>query len=173
MFVDAARRLDLAKIRALAAAAAGIRADRGDAVSVEAVAFGDGTPRVVRAARAPGWVLALAEHAAAGAHGRRGGARASRSARSRWPSAAARAVESASARSAAREVATIPPARVRGALEGEPPHVAAAVIAALPAATAAAVLELYPPDERAAIVRRSRARTLRSSRAPEDFIRGR
>jgi flagellar motor switch protein FliG len=65
-----------------------------------------------------------------------------------------RVVEAAGVRSATRESAGLPPARVRGALAGEPPHVAAAVISALPAATAAAVLELYPPEERAQIVRR-------------------
>ncbi|MDB5028829.1 MAG: flagellar M-ring protein FliF, partial [Candidatus Eremiobacteraeota bacterium] len=172
VFVDAARRLDLAKIRALAAATAGIRADRGDAVSVESVAFGDGTAPATRARRTPGWVLALASAlpqaftalalVVAVALGAR-------------PLAAAvvRAVDSASARRTARDVAAIPPARVRSALEGEPPHVAAAIISALPTVTAAAVLELYPPEERAAIVRRLARANASLVPAPEDLIRGR
>jgi flagellar M-ring protein FliF len=152
VFVDAARQLDLEKIRMLAAATAGTRPERGDVVQVEAVAFG---PAVAPAtgARTPGWVLALASAlpqactaaavVAVAAFGVRPCA-----------AGAMRLFEAASARRAAREVAGIPPARVRGALEGEPPHVAAAIISALPTATAAAVLELYPPEERAAIVRR-------------------
>jgi flagellar motor switch protein FliG len=88
-------------------------------------------------------------------------------------SVAARALESASTRSAVRAVAEIPPARVRGALDGEPPHVAAAIISSLPAATAAAVLELYPPDERSAIVRRLGRANTALVPPPEDLIRGR
>jgi flagellar motor switch protein FliG len=87
--------------------------------------------------------------------------------------AAVRVLESASARKAARDVAGIPPARVRGALDGEPPHVAAAIISALPTATAAAVLELYPPDERGAIVRRLARANASLVPPPEDLIRGR
>jgi flagellar biosynthesis/type III secretory pathway M-ring protein FliF/YscJ len=172
VFVDAARRLDLAKIRALAAATAGTRDERGDTVSVEAVAFHDGAPVAVRAARAPGWLLAFASvvpqalTALAVVLAIAFGARP-------LASAAVRVLESASARRAAREVAGIPPARVRGALDGEPPHVAAAIISALPTATAAAVLELYPPEERGAIVRRL-ARANASLVPPaEELIRGR
>ncbi|MEA2688953.1 MAG: hypothetical protein QOD51_1560, partial [Candidatus Eremiobacteraeota bacterium] len=133
--------------------AAGIRADRGDAVSVEAVAFGDGTPRAAHGARTPGWVLAFASvlpqafTALAVVLAVAFGAKP-------LVAAATRAIESASVRNAARDVISIPPARVRRALEGEPPHVAAAIISALPAVTATAVLDLYAPDERAAIVRR-------------------
>jgi flagellar motor switch protein FliG len=65
-----------------------------------------------------------------------------------------KALEATQVRLTARDVAGIPPLRVRGALANEPPHIAAAIISALPAATAAAVLELYPAEERAAIVRR-------------------
>lgn len=171
VFVDAARGLDLAKIRALAAATVGTRADRGDTVSVEAVAFAGGSTQV-RAARAPGWLLALASVVpqaltafalvAAVAFGARPLA-----------TAAVRVLESASARRAARDVAGIPPARVRGALDGEPPHVAAAIISALPTATAAAVLELYPPDERGAIVRRLARANASLVPPPEELIRGR
>ena len=172
VFVDAARGLDLGKIRALAAATVGTRTERGDAVSVEAVAFNDGSPRAVRAARAPSRLLALASFVpqaltafavvAAVAFGARPLA-----------SAAVRVLESASARKAARDVAGIPPARVRGALDGEPPHVAAAIISALPTATAAAVLELYPPDERGAIVRRLARANASLVPPPEELIRGR
>jgi flagellar M-ring protein FliF len=172
VFVDAARGLDLAKIRALAAATVGARADRGDAVSVESVAFNDGSPRAVHAALAPGWLLALASVVpqaltalalvAAVAFGARPLA-----------SATVRVLESASARKAARDVAGIPPAHVRGALDGEPPHVAAAIISALPTATAAAVLELYPPDERRAIVRRLARANSSLVPPPEELIRGR
>ncbi|HEV2741172.1 MAG TPA: flagellar M-ring protein FliF C-terminal domain-containing protein [Candidatus Elarobacter sp.] len=172
VFVDAARRLDLGKIRALAAATVGTRTDRGDAVSVEAVAFHDGVARTVRAARMPGWLLAFASvlpqalTAIAVVLAVAFGARP-------LASAAVRMLESASARRAARDVAGIPPARVRGALEGEPAHVAAAIISALPTATAAAVLELYPPEERGAIVRRL-ARANASLVPPaEELIRGR
>ena len=152
VLVDAARGLDLAKIRALVAAAAGVRGDRGDAVSVEAVAFANDRPRLGRAPL-PGWVLAglsfvpqalsataLILAVALGAKPLAG--------------VVTRVLEASTTRSAVREVAGLPPGRVRGALAGEPPHVAAAIISALPTATAAAVLELYPPEERAAIVRR-------------------
>src|SRR5260370_5177225 len=54
VFVDAARGFDLAKLRALAAATVGIRAERGDVLRVEAVTFGDGA-RSAPAIPAPGW----------------------------------------------------------------------------------------------------------------------
>lgn len=170
VFVDVARGLDLAKIRALAAAAAGIRPDRGDAVSVEAVAFA-APPPAPHGAPAPGWVLAFASVLPQGLTAIALIAVAAIAAR---PAAAvaARAIESASLRGAARDVAALPPERVRGALEGEPPHVAAALISALPAATAAAVLELYGADERAGIVRRlARAKPSLLPR-PEELIGG-
>jgi flagellar biosynthesis/type III secretory pathway M-ring protein FliF/YscJ len=172
VFVDAARGLDLAKIRALASATVGTRADRGDAVSVESVAFGDGAAKTVRAARAPGWLLAFASVVPQAVTALALVAAVALGAR---PLAAAvvRALESASARRAARDVVGIPPARVRGALDGEPPHVAAAIISALPTATAAAVLELYPAEERAAIVRRLARANTSLVPAPEDLIRGR
>lgn len=153
VFVDAQRGLDLAKIRGLAAATAGVRVERGDAVSVEAVPFAGRVAHANGGPSLPAWVLLLAGAApqaltacavvCAVAFGAR-------------PSFAAvvRLTEMSFARNAAHRVAGIPPVRVRGALDGEPPHVAAAIISALPAATAAAVLELYPADERAAIVRR-------------------
>ncbi|HTW83743.1 MAG TPA: flagellar M-ring protein FliF C-terminal domain-containing protein [Candidatus Sulfotelmatobacter sp.] len=151
IFVDAARGLDVGAIRALAAATVGLRPARGDALQVEAVAFGS-PPRLPRAP-APGWLLAFAGLAPQLLTAVAVVAVVAFAAR---PAAAVvvRAVEAASARHAAREAIGVPPARVRGALAGEPPHVAAAIISALPAATAAAVLELYPPEERAAIVRR-------------------
>lgn len=172
IFVDAARALDLAKIRSLAAATAGIRADRGDALSVEAVAFGGAAERAARPARAPGWVLALASVLPQALTGIVLVLVVAFAAKP-LAAVAVRVAESASARSAARAVAEIPPARVRRALDGEPPHVAASIIAALPTATAAAVLELYPPDERASIVRRLPLAKPSLVPSPEDLIRAR
>jgi flagellar biosynthesis/type III secretory pathway M-ring protein FliF/YscJ len=152
VLVDSARRLDLAAIRALAAATAGVREERGDSVRVEAVVFAPAL-RTAPNASMPGWLLALltmlpqiltgAALVCAVAFGARPAA-----------ALATRIVETASARAATQAVSGLPPAGVRGALAGEPPHVAAAIISALPTSTAAAVLELYPPDERSAIVRR-------------------
>jgi flagellar biosynthesis/type III secretory pathway M-ring protein FliF/YscJ len=148
-----------------------VRTDRGDAVSVEAVAFADGSPRAAPRTAAPGWLLAVASVlpqaftacaiVLAVAFGTKP-----------LVSAATRALEAASARGAAREVAGIPPARVRGALAGEPPHVAAAIISALPTATAAAVLELYPAEERTAIVRRLANANAALVPSPEELVRG-
>jgi flagellar M-ring protein FliF len=150
--VDAARRLDLAKIRSLAVATLGLDFSRGDTLSVEDVAFakapapGRGLPYAAALGligeTLPGVLLAAA--LAAGA---------------RWTAAPlALAVETLTRRSAldktARAVAGLAPAQVRGALEKEPPHTAAVVISALPTATATAVLELYPPEERREIVNR-------------------
>ncbi|MBV8298403.1 MAG: hypothetical protein JO083_02415 [Candidatus Eremiobacteraeota bacterium] len=172
VFVDASRGLDLAKIRALASASAGVRADRGDALSVEAVAFAGGGSRAARPGRAPAWALAFASVVPqllaalgvvlAAAFGARPLA-----------AVAARIAESAAARSTAREVAGIPPARIRAALDGEPAHVAAAIISGLPTTTAAAVLELYAADERSAIVRRLGRANAALVPPPEDLIRGR
>jgi flagellar M-ring protein FliF len=172
VFVDDARGLDLAKIRALAAAAAGIRADRGDALSVEAVAFGDGSPRVQRVARTPPWVLPFASllpQLLTGATLVLVVAFAARPV----AGVAMRAIDRAAARSAARGVTGIPPSRVYAALDGEPPHVAAAIISALPTVTAAAVLELYSPEARAAIVRRLARANAALVPAPEELFRDR
>jgi flagellar biosynthesis/type III secretory pathway M-ring protein FliF/YscJ len=150
--VDASRRFDLAKIRALADGTLGLVPARGDSVSVEAIAFPHESvadrPRAIAAvtglfaALAPTLVLACALLFAA-----RIGAKP-----------LAIAVEAIVARLAlqrtSRDVAALAPSHVRGVLAREPPHTAAAIISALPAATAAAVLELYPVEERAAIVRR-------------------
>lgn len=154
IFVDVARGLDLTKIRALAAATAGIRPERGDAVSVEGVRFA-GAPAVAVAAHPAVWAIAGAFSgvapqlivAIAFASALLFGARPAYRLLSR-------AIDTAGLRQTARHAAGLPPARVRGALVGEPPHIAAAIISALPAATAAAVLELYPAEERAQIVRR-------------------
>jgi len=153
VFVDAAKGLDLEKIRSLAEATAGIDPARGDMLRVEAVRFtavtaprpshfGAWTVIGAFAGIVPQAIVALTLAAALWA-----GARPAYA-------LAVRTIEAATVRSAAREVAGIPPVRVRGALAGEPPHIAAAIISALPAATATAVLELYPADERAAIVAR-------------------
>jgi flagellar M-ring protein FliF len=152
IFVDAARGLDVGAIRALAAASVGLRPARGDELQVEAVAFGASAPGPRRAA-APGWLLAIVSVAPQALTALAVVLVVAGAARP-LVAVALRGLETASARSAAREAAGVPPARVRGALAGEPPHVAAAIISALPTATAAAVLELYPPEERAAIVRR-------------------
>jgi flagellar M-ring protein FliF len=159
IFVDGSRAIDLDKIRELASAAAGIDERRGDTLRVEAVRFAGQTTPIVRGVDA--WAIAglfagtLPQLAlVAGAI-----VLAVLGARPAY-AVIVRAVEAVSVRTASRESAGLPPARVRGALVGEPPHVAAAVISALPAATATAVLELYPPEERAQIVRRlSRAAT--------------
>jgi flagellar M-ring protein FliF len=153
VFVDAARDLDLDKIRSLAEATAGIDPARGDLLRVEAVRFS--APAATHPPRLTAWAFlgafagivpqAIVALTLAGAA---------------WFGArplyalATRLIDSSAVRAASRDVAGIPPVRVRGALAGEPPHIAAAIISALPAATATAVLELYPPDERAAIVRR-------------------
>jgi len=170
VFVDAARELDLTKIRALAAATAGIRSERGDALSVEAVAFAPSVGTPARGAHAPSWVIAFAgvlpqavcatcvvlvvAFAAPPL--------------SRF---AAHALDASSRRAAVRDVAGIAPSRVHGALAGEPPHIAAAIISALPTATAAAVLELYPAEERTAIVRRLARRDVALLPRPEELFR--
>ncbi len=153
VFVDAAKGLDLEKIRSLASATAGLDPSRGDVLKVEAVRFA--LPPATHQETLPAWalvgafagivpqaIIALALVCAGWC-----GARPAHA-------LAVKLIDSATVRSAAREITGIPPLRVRGALAGEPPHIAAAIISALPAATATAVLELYPPEERAAIVGR-------------------
>ncbi len=152
VFVDAARSLDIKKIRDLAAATSGIDRARGDALTVEAVRFAVSTPATLPpssfpalpylASLAPQALVALAIVTTIG-FGARPAYRL-----------AARVLERASVAVARERVTGFAPTHVRGALLGEPPHTAAAIISALPAATATAVLELYPPEERAAIVRR-------------------
>ncbi|MEO7040122.1 MAG: flagellar M-ring protein FliF C-terminal domain-containing protein [Candidatus Elarobacter sp.] len=172
VFVDARRGLDLGKIRALATATAGLRAERGDAVSVEAVAFAGRNARVAGNPVMPGWLLMLAS---AAPQALTGGAVVCAVAFGARPSIAAlvRLAELSFARNAAHRVAGIPPIGVRGALDGEPPHVAAAIISALPAATAAAVLELYPAEERAAIVRRLASANADLVPSVEELLRAR
>ncbi len=151
VFVDAAHTVDLAGVRALAAATVGYDARRGDTLTVEAVDF-HRTPEPIH----DGWYLlygavvpllpTLAIVIGVLIAGR-------------WAAPAVAPVlkgfadRSAVARTA-ESVSGYEPARVRGVLAHEPPHAAAAIISALPAATAAAVLELYPPAEREAIVKR-------------------
>jgi flagellar biosynthesis/type III secretory pathway M-ring protein FliF/YscJ len=168
VFVDVARSLDLAKIRALAAATTGIDPARGDVINVEAVRFAAPPP----APRLDRWAIGLAGAAGivpqalvaialivALAVGARPVARV-----------AIHALERAQVRRAARDAIGIPPLRVRGALADEPPHIAAAIISALPAATAAAVLELYPVEERSAIVRRLSHERSPFMPAPEELF---
>jgi len=152
VFVDVARSLDLTKIRALAAATAGIDPSRGDIVNVEAVRFA-APPSLPRLDR---WTVGLAGFAGMFPQSLVAIALIVALAVGARPAAklAIHALERAQVRRAARYAIGIPPLRVRGALADEPPHIAAAIISALPAATAAAVLELYPVEERSAIVRR-------------------
>lgn len=151
IFVDAARGIDLYKVRALAQASAGLDPRRGDAISVQAMDF----------ARAPiakkdGWWLAygalvplLPALALV-----TGGLIALRWCLNPAGDLLRSLAERANIARTAAAVSGAAPARVRGALQGEPPHAAAAIISALPAATAAAVLDMYPEHERSAIVRR-------------------
>ena len=150
--VDAARHVDLAKVRSLAVGTLGLALDLGDSLHVEEVEF----PRIVpaagnvRFAALAGLVEALAMpviFAAAALGALRLGIEPLRA-------ACEALAQRAGVARRMRAVANIPPAQVRGVLDGEPPHTAAAIISALPAATATAVLEMYPPEERAAIVRR-------------------
>jgi flagellar M-ring protein FliF len=151
VIVDAQHDLDLASVRAIAAAAVAFDARRGDSLEVQAINF-----RRAPDVRRDGWFLAY-------------GAIVPLLptlvmvvaflvvARSLGPHAlniATALAERATAMRKSQMVAGYAPAQVRGALARAPPHTAAAVISALPAATAAAVLELYPPQEREAIVRR-------------------
>jgi len=149
--VDAARALDLGKIRTLASATLGIAPARGDVVSVEAVDFprppagrGFGLFALlgVVATLLPAALVALTALV-----GVRYGAKP-------LIAACEALAHRLAVGRASRAVAGYAPDRVRGALAGEPPHTAAAIISALPAATATAVLEMYPPEERAAIVKR-------------------
>jgi len=151
VFVDASRDLDVAAIRALAAATVGVDPHRGDTIGVEPVAFSR-----ERVARKDGWwlaygaivpllpALALGLAALAGL-------------RLVLPPARALAtalIERAGVARTRDLVRGFAPSHVASVLREEPPHAAAAIISALPVATAAAVLDLYPAAERAAIVRR-------------------
>lgn len=167
VFVDAARGVELAQVKALAGATLGIDRRRGDAIDVEAVSF----PRTLQAKKDGWWlaygaivpllptaVVALAVLVAL-----------------RWAAPPAAAflqaqTERASITRTAAAVCGIPAANVRGALLHEPPHAAAAIISALPAATAAAVLDMYPEHERAAIVRRMQRPTSPLITDVESFI---
>ncbi len=150
--VDAERHLDLEKIRSLAKGTLGLDSARGDAVSVEEIAFPHTVAPVLggRFVSAIGLVASLAPLAMF----------AVTFSALAWFGAkpVARAVEAIASRAAlqraTRAVVALAPAHVRGVLQNEPPHTAAAIISALPAATATAVLEMYPAEERAAIVRR-------------------
>jgi flagellar M-ring protein FliF len=149
--VDAAHAVDLYKIRALAAAAAGLDVRRGDTITVQAVPF--------HAARVPkqdawleafGILLAVLPAAVAGIT-----VLLALKFCLKPTVSLVRAALARSALSQTRKAVTgFAPTQVRGALRGEPPHTAAAIISALPAATAAAVLDLYPPQERSAIIKR-------------------
>lgn len=151
VFLDAQKNVEIADVRALAAATVGYDSRRGDTLSVQAVDFhhvrsqphdvwfllyGAIVPVLPTVAIVLGLLVAgrfAAPHVAAFVR---------------------QYFERSAIAQMSTRVAGVAPAQVRGALINEPPHAAAAVISALPAATAAAVLELYPPHEREAIVRR-------------------
>ena len=171
VFVDASRRLDLIKIRALAAAAAGVRFDRGDALSVEAVTFGDAAAPPARG-RYHRWMLAFAGALPQALSGLAVVLAVVFGVRP-LVATALRLADAAATRRAARAAAAISPEQVRAALEGEPPHVAAAIISTLPTATAAALLELYAHEERAAIVGRLGRANASLLPPAEELIRGR
>jgi flagellar biosynthesis/type III secretory pathway M-ring protein FliF/YscJ len=168
VFVDEERALDLAKVRALAAATVGFDARRGDALVVQAVDFHRARP-----ARKDLWwllygaivpllpalvtaiaIVSIARIALPHASGLLRGA-----------------MERVAIRDASRAVAGLAPSRVRSVLAGEPPHAAAAIISALPAATAAAVLELYPQHERDAIVARMARPQTPLLGDPQEYLR--
>jgi flagellar biosynthesis/type III secretory pathway M-ring protein FliF/YscJ len=167
VFVDAARSVDIAQVRELAAATLGIDPRRGDTIDVAAISFA----RAPLAKKDAWWlaygavvpllptlVVVIAALIAL-----------------RWagtPVAALlrAATERAVIARATTAVHGIPPASVRGALANEPPHAAAAIISALPAATAAAVLDMYPEHERAAIIRRMQRPTSPLLADAESFI---
>jgi flagellar biosynthesis/type III secretory pathway M-ring protein FliF/YscJ len=150
--VDAARGLDLGRIKSLAAATLGLVPSRGDTVSVEALRF----PHDARPRRSLPWLAALGTLAGALPSTLVALALLAAVRYGTKPFAAAceALVQRIAVERTSRAVAAYAPAHVRGALANEPPHTAAAIISALPAATATAVLEMYPPEERAAIVRR-------------------
>ena len=167
VLVDARRVADIAAIRELVSAAAGIDARRGDRLVVEALPFARKQP-IVR----DGWWLAygaivplLPTLVASLA-----GLLVLRAMRSPFRWAARAAMRALRTRPAVAEFGGYAPTALRGALRDEPPHAAAAMMSALPASTVAAVLELYPPEERAAILR-NMART-RSPLVPsaEEFF---
>lgn len=167
VFVDERHAAEIPEVRALASAALGLVASRGDTLSVQAISMSPVTaqPRdawwIVYGAVVPalpvvvivvGLIVAV-----------RAGAR---------PLAGALTM-------LARRAAVAPieqngmrftPSEVRGALEHEPAHAAAAILSALPSSTVAAVLEMYPPHERDAIVRRMQRPTSPLVPDPESFF---
>jgi len=142
------------KIRALTTAAAGIRPERGDAVSVEA------------SVRRPGFGGARDERARLGARLRRHSAAGA----DRFSTASGVAAFTGRPLIAVRDASGPKQLSLRGVVRersgrsrpnacvenstANRPHVAAAVISALPAATAAAVLELYDPTNAPVSLRR-------------------
>jgi flagellar M-ring protein FliF len=166
ILVDSARSLDLAKIRSIASAAIGLRAERGDTLAIESVRFVRPSAPSSPAVDAIGYASTLAPLVVV--------AVATLIALRLVVKPALGAIEAVLARGALlrQEVSTLGPAQVHGALRGEPPHTVAAVIGALPTATAAAVLELYPPGERAAIVQRLDRSLAPVARGLDALIRG-
>lgn len=148
VLVDAARGVNVGKVRAIAGATIGLEPDRGDSLSIESVRFVRPVPPASPAVDALGYASTLAPLVVVAA--------SLLIALRLLVKPALASVDSLLARAALRKpaVASLAPTQVRNALRAEPPHTVAAVIAALPTATAAAVLELYSAEERAAIVQR-------------------
>ncbi|MBC5816677.1 MAG: hypothetical protein GIW97_09060, partial [Candidatus Eremiobacteraeota bacterium] len=149
--VDQAHGTELYKIRALATAAAGLDARRGDSITVQAVDF-----HATRPPKTDGWfaaygvALTVLPALVIGIIVLLALKLCVKPATAFITALAART----SIAQTRKAVSGFAPTQVRGALRNEPPHTAAAIISALPAATAAAVLDLYPPEERSAIIRR-------------------
>ena len=153
VIVDARRALDLAKIKEVAAATAGIEPRRGDTLSVEEVSF----DRPESAAPSPlGRMLGIAVEAlpvvataVVAIVALRAGAEPLGTLvreivrRVRFEGRAAEAV-----------AGSLSPDAIFAILRNEPPHAAAAIVAKLEAPLAAAVLEMYEPERRRAIVAR-------------------
>lgn len=148
VLVDAARKLDVPKIRAIAAATVGLDPQRGDAISVETIAFrrASFTPMPLRdaalgyaASLAPLLVVSTALIVAL---------------RLLWRPLLDCFV-GLSAQANVRRLRTttdVAPEALRKALAGEPPHAVAAVLSGLSAPAAAALLEAYDERDRSAIV---------------------
>jgi len=150
VIADAARGIDVVKLRAIAGAALGLVPERGDTLSVESIAFAHAVvpgPRS-RAAVVLGYAAATAPSIVLAA--------ALLVALKLAIGPVLTTVERLDLRRSLRPDAHAAPApeRLREALRGEPPHVAAAVLRSLPASTATAVLALYPEPQRAEIVKR-------------------
>jgi flagellar M-ring protein FliF len=149
VLVDAARRLDAAKIREISATTVGIEPQRGDAVSVQVVTFVTAR-RTVPSLRAEalGYAASVAPMLAIATVMLVALRLTARPVIDLIATSATRA----NARALSASVRGAPSGAVLRALAGEPPHAVAAVLRDLPSTVVAEVLESYAPGERAAIV---------------------